>query len=124
MTIDRAIFGDEAIQMVVDANQFNDLPEEGYGLALVYAEAAYLSGDESQPWGIDEYDFVVVSDNVVLRAPAIVDPEPKFDWKGFPGAEAEGWMTFLVASDDPAPVLVFKPELGMDVSKGVWFALK
>ena len=73
---------------------------------------------------MNEFDFVVVSNSRILRPPSIVGLEPKFDWEGFPGAEVEGWMTFLVASDDPSPMLVFVPALGRDVSKGVWFALK
>jgi len=124
LTIDHVVYGEEAVQMVMDANQFNDLPNEGYGFAVIHARAKYLSGDESRPWGVKEFDFVVVSENVVLRPPAIVDPEPSLDWQGFPGAEAEGWMTFLVASDDPSPVLVLVPGFGTDVSEGVWFALK
>jgi hypothetical protein len=124
LTVDDAIFGEEAIQMVMEANQFNDPPQEGYGFAVIHVRARYIAGDESEAWGVDEFDFVVVSDNVVLRPPAIVDPKPQFEWKGFPGASVEGWMTFRVSADDPSPILVFAPTPGSDVSEGVWFALK
>ncbi|MCG2770060.1 MAG: hypothetical protein ABIK79_14000 [Chloroflexota bacterium] len=124
LTIQRTMMGDEALTMVLEANSFNDVPGEGFVYALVYARARYLTGDESEPWDMDEFDFVVVSKNRLLKAPSVVDPEPNFEWKGFPGTEAEGWMTFVVYADDPAPALVFTPDRGTDVSEGVWFALK
>lgn len=124
LTIQRTMMGDEALTMVLEANSFNDAPGEGFVYALVYAKARYLTGDESEPWDMDEFDFVVVSKNRLLKAPSVVDPEPNFGWKGFPGSEAEGWMTFVVYADDPAPALVFTPDSGRDASQGVWFALK
>lgn len=124
LTIERTMMGDEALTMVLEANSFNDAPGEGFVYALVYVKAGYLIGDESEPWDMDEFDFVVVSKNRLWKAPSVVDPEPNFEWKGFPGVEAEGWMTFVVYADDPAPVLVFTPDRGRDVSQGVWFALK
>ena len=124
LTIQRTMMGDEALTMVLEANSFNDAPGEGFVYALVYAKARYLTGDESEPWDMDEFDFVVVSKNRLWKAPSVVDPEPNFEWKGFPGTEAEGWMTFVVYADDPAPALVFTPDSGRDASQGVWFALK
>ena len=124
LTIQRTMMGDEALTMVLEANSFNDAPGEGFVYALVYAKARYLTGDESEPWDMGEFDFVVVSKNRLWKAPSVVDPEPNFEWKGFPGVEVEGWMTFVVYADDPAPVLVFTPDRGSDVSQGVWFVLK
>lgn len=124
IAIDRVVFGDEAIRMVREANRFNDPPDVGRGFVVIHARARYISGIQSESWGMDEFDFVMVSDNLVLRPPSIVDPEPEFEWKGFPGAEVEGWMTFSMLAQDPSPLLVYKPELGTDVSEGVWFALR
>lgn len=124
ITIERVILGEEAFELLLEANRFNDPPAEGLVYALTHARCRYVSGDESEPWGIDEFDFAVVSKNRIWTPPSIVEPEPRFEWEGFPGAEGEGWMTFVVYADDPAPLLVFTPGVGRDVSEGVWFALK
>ena len=124
LSVEQVILGDEAFELILEANRHNDPLAEGFSYALVSTRARYITGDESEPWGMDEFDFVVVSNNRIWKAPSVVDPEPNFEWKGFPGAEGEGWMTFVVYADDPSPNLVFAPRPGRDVSEGVWFALR
>ena len=123
MVVVRVVYGEEAKKMVREANQFNSMPGEGLSFALVYVTCTYLEGSEEKPWGIDESDFTVSTNNELARAPSIVDPSPSFEWTGYPGLEKEGWMTFMVYADDPTPMLIFRPDYS-GVSEGVWFALR
>jgi hypothetical protein len=118
-TLTEAYRGEEAWQRIVAANQFNDPPPAGMEYLLLYAEVEYVEGPGDETLRLDAWAFRLVTDNQVLTPPAVVDPEPAFEFEFFPGGAAGGWMSWTVYEDDAAPLLGYGLEY--DGSGGTYF---
>ncbi len=113
--------GDEALQMGVAANSFNDPPTEGNEFLLALIEITYHEGNGVLEIG--RHDTAIVSNNRIIDfgdisfdVPCCLEPE--FDFQLFPDATATGWLPLMVSVDDAAPLMLFG-----DPEGGVYFSL-
>lgn len=101
--------GDDAWAMVLEANQFNDPPEEGMEYIAIKLHVRNI-GTKDEAENIDISSFNTTGDAGVLYDPAYaVAPDPRLDAYLFPGGELEGWIVVQVAKDETGILLVFDP---------------
>lgn len=120
VTVTQVVRGDEAAQMSVAANQFNEPPTEGFELVLALVEVANTSDGVLE---INQYETASVTDNQVIgfldiatEAPCCI--EPAFDLELLPDGVGAGWIPMFVKEGDPAPLMLMG-----SAANGVYFAL-
>jgi hypothetical protein len=117
------VWGDEAWEIILERNQFNDPPEEGmaYALVSVYARSIHtLEG----PHSISYWDFESVDATGELRdLPSVVIPEPELSAKLYPGGECEGWLVITYPRHQ-SPLLVFHSSYHLEDYQTRYFALE
>jgi hypothetical protein len=108
------IHGDEAYDLLMEANMFNDPPGEGLEYMLLEIWAQNLDTmEEAQT--IDGSMFHVTADNNILyRYPYVVEPDPQFDARLYPGGEWTGWLGFEIGVGEENPMLVFGDVFDLD----------
>jgi hypothetical protein len=103
------IRGDEAWQMVQEANQFNDAPEEGMEYIATNIRVRNISTDD-RAQNIDGSFFKTTGDaNVLYDQAFVVDPNPPLDIWLYPGGEFGGWVVLQAAIDETGVVIIFEP---------------
>lgn len=110
--------GDAAWDMVLDANMFNDPPENGKEYLCVKVEMTFLEDltGEDKPLKSDKYDFDYADGGFsVSNGARVVEPEPEFDVQLYEGATSSGWVTFLVEKDETNPYAIY--------ADAIWFQL-
>lgn len=121
VTITQVITGKDAAARVAEANEFNEMPQEGYEYVLFYAKARIAKSPNGRAVSADDFSWRMVDPTGYIHTPqAIVNPEPRFSGSGFEGATIEGWSTFVRKVDEPVS-LVFA--MKSDGSGGAWFAI-
>lgn len=110
VTVLDIISGEEAWQMVLDANQFNDPPQEGMGYLVVRVRLGYIGFDEHGAFARDGMFTVVDSSGTVYETARVVDPEPEMFFEIFTGGEVEGMLVFQLPVDQGGRVLKFQPD--------------
>lgn len=109
VTVLEVVRGDEAWQMVQEANQFNDPPDEGMEYVAARVNVRYISTtDKAETIGGSSFK-TVGSANTLYDLPLVVDPEPALDVALFPGGEYEGWVVLQAAQGETGLTLVFEP---------------
>ena len=122
LTVVGIIRGQEAWNLISDANMFNDPPLSGYEYVLVKIRFHYISSSPTLAQVYNWYYFQLVSSQgETLGIPYVVEPEPRLN-PVYPGATTEGWEALLVKVDDPAPLLTFGTDWGSTTSR-TWFKL-
>lgn len=119
ITLIDVIFGEDAWNLILAENQFNEAPTEGKQYILAKFAVTFLQdiSGEDKPLEVDKYYFdYSTSDYSVEANPSVVIPKPEFDLKLFEGASGEGYVAFLTSSDEASPMAVF-----FDTA---WFLLK
>lgn len=102
--------GDDAWNLVLEENQFNDPPEEGMEYIMVKLRARYI-GLKEEGENIDDYSFFVrTNSGNEFDAPSVVEPEPNLDHHIYPGGEAEGWIVLTVPEKTKNLTLYFSPD--------------
>lgn len=100
------IRGEEALKMVIEANQFNDPPESGMEYIAVKMHFRYI-GTEDSSQSIDGSFFSTTgSANVIYDSPSVVDPTPSLDCYLYPGGECEGWAVVQAAISETGVSLI------------------
>ena len=115
--------GEEAWQLLQDANMFNDPPDPGFEYILARIRFNYLEGSgEDKPYEIYGSQFKAFSgDGCGYDTLSLVEPKPVLEATLYPGASCEGWVVFQVKEDDKRPLLTFERE---SYGKGkIWFKL-
>jgi len=86
--------GDAAWDRIIEANQFNDPPEEGMVYILMKMRLRYIGFEEAGAQVSLYSDLFTLLDNDGNRydVPSVVEPEPDLDGRLFPGGTLEGWM--------------------------------
>lgn len=116
------ISGDEAWQIIKDANMFNDEPDEGMEYILAEFEVTVVETEEDEAFdtwmgiswsavsgdGVEYDDFVVVSGINKLEADL------------YEGATASGYQAFMVRVDDETPVAAHDRRSNTQI----WFDLR
>ncbi len=117
------IRGDEAYDAIMEANQFNDPPRDGYEYLLLKIYVRNLDKVE-EATSIDGSMFHVTGDNNVLyRYPYVVEPAPEMEARLYPGGEWTGWLSFEVAIGEENLLLAFGDVFDLD-EKGRFVALE
>jgi hypothetical protein len=109
VTILESIRGEQAWQMTLAANQFNDPPSNGREYLAVRARVRNLNpADETVR--IDSSSFKTIgSANVIYDAPSIVEPSPPLEAALYPGGEVEGWVVLQIGQGEDNVQIVFDP---------------
>ena len=103
--------GDEAANLITQANQFNEPAKTGTEYIAIKIHARYIGIRESDTAKeIDSSSFKITGEqNVVYEKPSIVAPQPVIQAYLFPGGGTEGWVVLSVAKDERKLVVIFKP---------------
>ena len=113
------ISGDEAWQIVENANMFNSPPESGTEYLLAKFWIKVIS-TEQEPYEINNVMFDVISGGGVLYNGgfySISGLEPDLSTDLYVGAEHIGWTYFMVKTNDQNPVAVYNNDK-------IWFKLR
>ncbi|HOZ37397.1 MAG TPA: hypothetical protein PLH64_01485 [Anaerolineaceae bacterium] len=109
ISIVEVIRGDEAWNMALAANQYNDPPEDGFEYIAVKAYVHNIS-TEDVATNVSDFDFNTTGSNGVLHdVPSVVDPDPAFNVTLYPDGEYEGWMILQVGAGETEIKIVFDP---------------
>lgn len=122
ITLKQVIRGDQAWQMIKQANLFNSAPNDGYEYLLAKINFNLISNKDNQQLHLASIDFKAVSsDGKVYDPVMIVAPTPKLLSDLYPGATNEGWVALQVSKDDTNPLITY----GRDYQGqgGAWFKL-
>jgi hypothetical protein len=107
------IQGQEALSLLLDVNQFNDLPPEGMEYVMVKVWVRYI-GTDSEGVQVGSLDFDVIGrSQTVFERESTVLPAP--DFPGlllYPDGDYEGWIAYFVAQDEKGLSLIFDPDTG------------
>ena len=110
MTVTDVIIGDEAWDILLEANQFNDPPANDTNYILVKIKVRHIGGGD-EPVDMSSYHVRLLNgEHEEYDTPVLVEPVPRFDFDLYPGAEAEGWIAFAGFKDDSGFMLRFNPE--------------
>lgn len=121
LRVEEVIRGQAAWKALLDANPYNDPPEQGfeYILAKIYVKVDEVEKSDSQ-YFIDQFSFTLVSGSGKDYKPAIVlEPEPQLDAQLYEGGSHTGWVAFQVEVNDSNPLIAFGRH--WDGSGGYWF---
>lgn len=109
ITILESIRGEEAWNIILEANQYNDPPEAGMEFILVKVHARNISTQDIAQ-SMDFTSFTTTgSANEIYDAPWAVAPEPILTSSLFPGGETEGWIVVQAAISETGVNLIFAP---------------
>ena len=101
---------EDAADLVMDANQFNDPPEPGNQFYMVTVAVSYVSGADSL--NVGESDYSLIGNNRVVYTPfehncGVIPGELESEL--FPGGQAAGNVCFQVEASDGNFVLIHEP---------------
>lgn len=124
VSVMQVVRGEQAWQMIQEANMFNEEPKSGYEYLLVKAKVAITKNAKPDAavdlWG---GDFTLISTTgTAYDYPLVVTPDPSLDASIYVGSSNEGWVAFEVKKTDESPLVVF--ERKYDGTGGVWFKSK
>jgi hypothetical protein len=109
ISILEVVYGDEALNMVMEANQFNDPPEDGMEYIIVNIYARNISSTEDSN-NIDWTYFNITGNaNIKYEHPSIVSPEPRLNIDLYPGGVTEGWIVLQAGIDEENLIIIFDP---------------
>jgi hypothetical protein len=123
MTLKEFLRGAPAWQLIQKANSFNESPKAGYEYILAKVFFEYLSGPTpDSAYDLSSILFTAISaKGKDYELESVIEPDPSIDSNLYPGASQEGWVAFLVAQDDKAPLMTFGRKY--DGTGGIWFKL-
>ncbi|WP_161569204.1 serine/threonine-protein kinase [Candidatus Oscillochloris fontis] len=128
VTVLEEIRGEAAYQQLLEANQFNDPPKQGYEYLLARVEVRSLSTKDDTVM-VSDSDFYTVIGNAedieatIQRYPAVVEPEPKLSHYLYPGGKGSGWITVEIPKDTPEVRLVFGPSFASNERNTRYFVI-
>lgn len=122
MTITDTFRGQTAWAAIREANRFNAAPSDGREYILAAVKVTVNSVSEDRSISFDEFDFTPFSGtNDEYEKVSTVEPDPNFKGKAYEGGTLEGFVSFVVDTDDESPKVAYG--LGYDGTGGAWFAL-
>ncbi|RUS48386.1 DUF4352 domain-containing protein [Cohnella sp. AR92] len=121
MTLEEVIRGQEANDLVADANMFNDEPDAGYEYLLAKIHVKITKNNKSDAAvDINTAQFTLVSsDGKDYSRGLVVPPDPDLNANLYEGASASGWVAFQVKTTDASPLITFGRKY--DGTGGLWF---
>ncbi len=109
ITVLETIRGDQAWQMVYQANMFNSPPEENKEYIVAKIRVEYTNSTiPDNVLSISSLNFGTLSNNQLLEDIFVVNPSPELSVDLLPGGMGEGYISGIVFKDDPNALLYFK----------------
>lgn len=121
ITAEQIIRGQQAWSMIKNANMFNQAPKNGYEYLLAKINFKLLDITDNKAlnlFGIVDFKLVSQNGREYDDFYSLVEPSPDLSAKLYKGASSEGWVAFLVRTDDLKPIITYK--VNYDGSGGVW----
>jgi hypothetical protein len=119
LRVREVIRGDQAYDMLIETNRYNDPPPDGQEYIAVYLEVR-LIGTEDDTELLDNSDFSSVRATTDdpeadrISYPSVVGPAPELSTYLYPGGRGEGWIAVLAPIDTPEMLLIFEPSYSLD----------
>ena len=101
------IRGDGAYEALLEANSYSDPPREGFEYILLKLYVRNLDTVEEAPTVDGSMCYVTGDNNVLYRYPWVVEPEPEFEARLYPGGEWTGWLAFEIAIGEENLILAY-----------------
>ena len=109
VTLLKVVRGEDAWQMTLAANQFNDPAPAGQEYLAAFVRVRNLNPAD-KTIRIDSSSFKTIgSANALYDAPSVVDPDPPLEAALYPGGEVEGWVILQIGRDETNVEVVFDP---------------
>ncbi len=117
------IKGKEALDMLLEANQYNDVPDDDqeYILAKIYVKLLESKDDKQISFGPHSFGLYSGDSAKYDEFYSVVEPSPQLSTALYAGAEHEGYVAFKVKKDDKDPKICFGAKY--DGTGGIWFSL-
>lgn len=107
VVVQQLISGEEAWQIVYEANQFNDPPPKDMMYLIVQVRVSYIGLDEQGSTINDDAFTIMDSSGTVYEPASIVSPDPELFFELFSGGVVEGLITYLVPKTGEGFLLIF-----------------
>lgn len=120
-----SIRGDEAWEIIKQANSFNEMPPNGFEAILI--EISIKNTSPSAFLSLDKYDIALATKGNVtfydFYSPCCLDRAgyPEFDAQLNPTGEHSGWIARAVSIDDNSPMIIIGADY--DGSGGLYFSV-
>ena len=101
------IRGDGAYEALLEANSYSDPPREGFEYILLKLYVRNLDTVEEALTVDGSMGYVTGDNNVLYRYPWVVEPEPEFEARLYPGGEWAGWLAFEIAIGEENLILAY-----------------
>jgi hypothetical protein len=122
ITVNEIVSGEAAYDILLDANKFNDPPEDGMEYVIANITAELIDHDSDGAVSISKFNFDAFSGSgSEYERVSVVDRKPAFSGDVYAGGSITGYTTFMVSADDDSPVIVFGRNY--DGSGGIWFSI-
>lgn len=114
--------GSSAWTKILAKNQFNSPAPDGKEYVLAYVRATVKSVDGDKAVDFSSYNFTPFSGkDSEYKSVSVVKPEPEFRGQAYKDGTVEGYMVFLVDTNDANPKVSFGAKY--DGTGGMWFKL-
>lgn len=108
ITVLEYVRGQQALDMVMEANQFNSQPDPGMEYVTIKVRTRNV-GTAVDPAWITSFSFGITGNsNRIYDSVFVVEPDPALDYQVFPGGEVEGWFTVAVPVEEQNLILVYQ----------------
>lgn len=117
ITVLEAIRGDQAWQMIYQANQFNSAPEEGKEYILIKVRVEFTNSTVADnSLSISGWNFGTISNNQLFDDfdTFVAGLSPELSFELLPGGVGEGYYVGLVFKDDANAMIYYKQIFGND----------
>lgn len=113
-TILEVVRGDNALTMVQEANQFNELPDPGMEYVAIMVRVRNINTEDVPERISDSFFSSVDEANVEFDLPPVVEPEPALDIALYPGGEFEGWVVLQASEGSSRLIAIISPIFSFD----------
>lgn len=122
--VNQVVRGDEAWQMVLDANQFNRPPDEGMEYVVVNMTMTYV-GTSPEAQSVGRFDFNTTGDARVRWSWAsAVHPSPELGADLFTGGETTGWVVLQAREGETNLLAIYEPSVSFAEGDELFLALE
>lgn len=122
ITVLQVLRGNEAWNLLKEANPSNKQPQTGYEYILVRIsftmKARGAPGDKTFDLGRPMQFVAISADGREYLAPSLTLPKPGLARPTRADQLAEGWVAFMVEQKERNPIMVFDPSSGGAMGRG------
>ncbi|WP_438351558.1 stalk domain-containing protein [Paenibacillus sp. FA6] len=121
ISISEVVRGEQAWNLISEANQFNSAPKDGYEYILAKINIGVTENKKTDAYiDVNSVNFKLVSTSGTdYDFVSVVEPDPSIDSKIYVGSSNTGWAAFEVKKSDQSPLITYGRKY--DGTGGVWF---